>query len=229
MGLLDWLRGRTQVQGTARVESIAEADGAGRHRVVLTASAPGLPSRRLVHEGKLPRGRVLAPGATLPVTLDRDDPARFRVVWDAAVPGPVAGPSVAAEPGPVVTSRVVTLDGATVDPATVPGLEKLFTALGADALEGGATSTFTETVVTVNGARVDPSQAAGLQEAIAARQAGDPEPLRRIVEQLARAAGGAASPPGAAARLAQLEELRAAGLVTPAEYAEKRKRILDEL
>lgn len=206
MGLLGWLRGgvRAAVHGTARVESIAPA-GEGRFRIVLAATAPGLPTRRLVHEGKPPgRGPPLV-GTTLPVTLDRDDPERYRIEWRR----------------PLATS-------APHQAEAVAGLEDALAALGAG--EGRDARTFTETIVTVNGVRVDPSQAADLGRAIAAQQGGDAEPLRRVVEQLARAASAGEAPrPDAGARLAELEKLRAAGLITAAEYGEKRKRILDEL
>jgi hypothetical protein len=105
----------------------------------------------------------------------------------------------------------------------------------------GAPRTFTTTVVTVNGRPVDPADPrAGpllevLQRIGKPGEAPDPESIRRMVEAFGEETTGGAQPgdvtprQGIGARLAELESLRAAGLVSEAEYAEKRKQLLAEL
>jgi hypothetical protein len=114
---------------------------------------------------------------------------------------------------------------------------------GAAALpsEGTAVETVTHTTVTVNGREVDPADPRAAPLLALLRQVGslgqggvDPEALRRAVEDFTGGTGDrpeTSTPPrpAVAERLAELEKLREGGLVTEAEYAEKRRRLLDEL
>ena len=108
--------------------------------------------------------------------------------------------------------------------------------------EDPAVRTFTTTTVTVNGREVDPSDPRAAPLLAALRDAGgladaqrDPAAVRRLLQALSQdglldpTSTAAAPPSGIAERLAELEKLRAAGLVTEAEYAAKRKQLLDAL
>lgn len=80
-------RMRNPVRATARVVGISrppESATYGNSSMTLVVQAAGMEPYSHEHRELLtPVGKWPYPGATLPVIVDRDDPARLRVDWDA--------------------------------------------------------------------------------------------------------------------------------------------------
>jgi hypothetical protein len=89
MGLLGDLFGgrrmRDPVRGTAQVVSCTGHRGEGvmqSCRMQLVVQADGVPAKALEHSELVHYTRWPSPGITLPVTVDRSNPARLKVEWD---------------------------------------------------------------------------------------------------------------------------------------------------
>jgi hypothetical protein len=88
MGLLDHFGGprmKHPVRGTAQVVSCSSPRGTGlmdNCHMKLVVRADDVPAKAIEHTDEVDRQHWPSPGVTLPVTVDRDDPARLKVEWD---------------------------------------------------------------------------------------------------------------------------------------------------
>jgi hypothetical protein len=157
MGLLQWLRNRRMsdpVRGTLRVVETSSPDNdsvwtAGRIDGVI--SADGVAPRAIAHHGLLKTERWPWPGQDLPVTVDRADPTRLRILWDE-IPSPK---DTAAQEAQQLAEQMRSAGGAAPMPGPVPPFPPLGSAPGAP------------TTITVNGhpAQLTPDLAAFVRQA----------------------------------------------------------------
>jgi hypothetical protein len=76
---------RHPVRGTAQVVSCSSPSGTGavhNCHMELVVRADDVPAKAIEHTDEVDRQHWPSPGATLPVTVDRDDPKRLKVEWD---------------------------------------------------------------------------------------------------------------------------------------------------
>ena len=89
MGLRNWLRDKRMkdpVEGTLLVTGASMPPQGATYsncRLHGVLTAPGLPATSVEHYLKAPLKKWPDPGVKLPVTVDRADPTRLRVNWDA--------------------------------------------------------------------------------------------------------------------------------------------------
>jgi hypothetical protein len=214
MGLLgDMFKGvrmKDPVRGQAQVVSTTAHRGDGiwqNCRMQLVVQAQGVPAtsaerNELVHHQKWP-----SPGMTLPVTVDRANPQKFKIEWDE-----------------VQNSR----DRAAANAEAMAAMMRGDTPPGAGPMGafGGAN------VQVVNASGTDPRLLPEEKKAKLRMLGIDPD-------QLAIQQGFGPAPPQAAAaesddevdeqlaRLAKLGELRDSGVLTPEEFEQQKKRILE--
>jgi Short C-terminal domain len=91
MGFLDGLFGsgggrmEDPVRGTAQVVACSGYRGRGvmqNCHMQLVITAEGVPATAVEHQGLVHNSRWPAPGMSLPVTVDRADPRRYKIEWD---------------------------------------------------------------------------------------------------------------------------------------------------
>jgi hypothetical protein len=201
-------RMKDPVRGQAQVVSCSQWHGgtSANCRMQLVVQAPGVPATPVELECMVHAHRWPSAGITLPVTVDRDDPEKIKVEWDE-----------------VESSRDRSARDAEAMAAAMRGEG------GAGAQPLGGLATGGVNVVNLSGGELSAEQAEKL------RMLGvDPAMVAQAVEQAgAMAPGAPAQPPGGDAadqrldRLAKLGELRAQGVLTPAEFEAQKRRILE--
>jgi hypothetical protein len=89
VGLLDSLLGSMRmddpVRGTAQVVSTSGNDGEAvwqNTRMHLVVQADGLPPTAVEHYAIAPTAKWPMPGQVLPVTVDRANPQRLKIIWE---------------------------------------------------------------------------------------------------------------------------------------------------
>jgi hypothetical protein len=94
MGLLN--RIKDPVSGTARVVWARPGSGS-KTEAQLTITAIGVDPFEAMYTFEAPKGKAATPGASLPVTFDRERHERLRIEWDDV---PEAGPTTTIAPSP---------------------------------------------------------------------------------------------------------------------------------
>lgn len=84
----DWWRSRDMtdpVRGKAVVVDVSPVNPEGDYQtygMMCVVSAPGLAATPVPHQGWVMSAKFPSPGDALPVTVDRADPTRLKVLWD---------------------------------------------------------------------------------------------------------------------------------------------------
>jgi len=214
MGLLgDMFKGarmKDPVRGQAQVVSCSMNRGDGiwqNCHLQLVVQGEGVPATSVEHNELIHRSKWPSPGLALPITIDRSNPRKFKIEWDEVQDSRSRGAANA-------EAMAAMMRGDT-PPAEGP--------MGAF---GGAN------IQVVNASGTDPRL---LPEEKKAK-------LRMLgidVDQLAAQQGFGPAPPQEAAssaddgvdeqlaRLAKLGELRDSGVLTPEEFEQQKRRILE--
>lgn len=208
MGLLDSILGSIRmdepVPGTAQVVSVSHYDGDATYqnaRMDLVVQAEGVPATHVQHHALVAAAKWPSPGQVLPVTVDRANPQRLKIDWDQ-----------------IEDSGTQAARSAEALAAQLRG-EGGQGATGMGALFGGAT------VINVSGREpteeqkaklrmlgIDPSQIGGTTAPGQAASGAPPPPEDDIVEQLSK-----------------LADLHTSGVLTDAEFAAAKTRVLQGL
>jgi|GEM_PF-7090792 len=192
------------VRGTAQVVSSSmppyQSKGGGMCEMHLVITIPGQPSVAVRTANLVRLSQWPMSGTMLPVLAERNDPRRFVILWDEVS----SGAARAAERAEQIADRI----NAGHQPVPADGK-----------LPGGPVGTFT--TVTVNGQPATDETLAAIEAMTGLHLNG-----------LLGAAGQAGTGPAAGtveSRLAHLQSLRQAGLVSDEEYRAKRAGILASL
>ena len=202
------LRMKDPVRGQAQVVSTTAHRGDGIYqncRMQLVVQAEGVPAtsaerHELVHHQKWPM-----PGMTLPVTVDRADPTKFKIEWDEvqdsrdraaanaeAMAAMMRGetPAGAGPMGAFGGANIQVVNASGTDPRLLPEEKKAkLRMLG-----------------------IDPDQLA-IQQGFGPTPAAAPDSGDEVDDQLAR--------------LTKLGQLRDAGVLTPEEFEQQKRKILE--
>ncbi|HST39926.1 MAG TPA: SHOCT domain-containing protein [Conexibacter sp.] len=206
MGLFDKLRrGRMDdpVEGTAQVVAASGYHGEGIYqncRMELIVQADGVPPTAVNHHGLVHNKRWPRTGTTLPVTVDRSDPRRFTIEWDRV-------------PDRYETARDTS--------------EQLAALMRGDlgAAAGTSGGIFNSSSVEVVG---DISNVTEEQRAKLRALGIDLDQVAGATAAGAPAAGADADADDTLSRLERLQRLREQGVLTDAEFAEQKRRILGD-
>jgi hypothetical protein len=214
MGLLgDMFKGvrmKDPVRGQAQVVSCSMHRGEGTWencRLQLVVQGEGVPAASVEHEEMIHYGKWPSPGIALPITIDRSNPKKFKIEWDEVQDSRSRGAANAEAMAAMMRGE------------TPPGQ-------GPMGAFGGAN------IQIVNASGTDPRL---LPEEKKAK-------LRMLgidIDQLAAQQGFGPEPPQEAvsasddevddqlARLAKLGQLRDSGVLTPEEFEQQKRRILE--
>ena len=213
MGLLgDMFRGarmKDPVRGQAQVVSCSAHNGRGvwqNCHMQLVVQGDGVPASSVEHNELVHSGKWPSPGMVFPVTVDRANPEKFKIEW-----------------GQVQNSRERGAANADALAAMMRG----------EAPPGGGLGGFGgANIQVVNASGRDPRTLSEEQKAKLRMLGVDPD-------KLAAQQGFGPAPPQAAAadsddevdeqlaRLAKLGQLRDAGVLTPEEFEQQKRRILE--
>jgi len=215
MGLLgDMFKGvriKDPVPGQAQVVSCTghRSDGVWQNcRMQLVISGEGVRAVSVEHSELVHHGKWPSPGTTLPATVDRSNPQKFKIEWDAV--------QDSRERGAQTADALAAMMRGEAPPGGAPGVGGF----------GGAN------VRIVNARGRDPrtlsdEQKAKLRmmgvdvDALAAQQGFGPEPPQEA------AADSDDDVDDQLARLAKLGQLRDSGVLTPEEFEQQKRRILE--
>jgi hypothetical protein len=208
MGLLgDMFKGarmKDPVRGQAQVVSCSMNRGEGIWEncdLQLVVQGEGVPATPAEHSEMIHRGKWPSPGIALPITIDRSNPKKFKIEWDE-----------------VQDSRSRAAANAEAMAAMMRG----------ETPSGG----FGANVQVVNASGRDP-------RTLSEEQKAKLKMLGVDVDQLAAQQGFGPEPPQEAAassdddvddqlaRLAKLGQLRDSGVLTPEEFEQQKRRILE--
>jgi Short C-terminal domain len=207
MGLMrDWWRGRSIDDGVRASAYIAacsrytESATSSNIRMTLVVSGDGIPATTVEHECMCRHDRWPSPGETLPVTVDPHDPTRLRVEWDE-VP---KAEDVARRQAEAMAARLnagAAASTSTGDPS-------------ADALVAQLQQAFPGAQVSVSHQSVDATA--------------DPQLAAQILGALQGAGVTPASDDDPTAQLERLAALHAQGMLTDAEFAAAKAKVLGQ-
>jgi Short C-terminal domain len=216
MGLLgDMFKGvrmKDPVRGQAQVVSCTGHRGDGiwqNCRMQLVVQAEGVPATSAEHSELVHNQKWPMPGMTLPVTVDRADPKKFKIEWDEvqdsrsraaanadAMAAMMRGETPPGGVGAFGGANVQVINASGTDPRLLPEEKRAkLRMLG-----------------------IDPDQ-------LAVQQGFGPAPSAQPPQAPAAESGDEVD--DQLARLAKLGELRDSGVLTPEEFEQQKKRILE--
>lgn len=210
MGLLGDLFGgmrmRFPVRGTAQVVSTTGYTGEGsvyqNCRMQLVVSGDGVAPTAVQHSGLAPRSKWPCAGMTLPVTVDRADPRRMKIEWDR-VEAHGDGAARQAE------AMAAMMRGEPAPGGPAGGGAGSFGGAQVINLSGGDLSALSdEQKAKLRMLGIDPAALAASPQMVAA-----PETPVKGDEKLER--------------LERLARLRTDGMLSPAEFEQEKRRILE--
>ena len=198
--LADPVRGTAQVVSSSMPPYKSGGGGGGMCEMNLVVTIPGQPSVAVRKANLVRLSQWPMPGMTLPVLAERGDPRRFNILWDEVSSGAERGAQQAQQVADRINAGGHAGSASATSPQGLAGVHTTVTVNGQP-----ATDETLAAIEAMTGLHLDGLFAAGGQGA-------------------AGMAGGSVE-----SRLARLQSLRDAGLVSDEEYRAKRAEILDSL
>jgi hypothetical protein len=187
----------------------------------------GIEATAVEASGIVKSSRYPMPGASLPVTVSRSDPTRFKIEWDQVMSSGEQAEAVSEAMAASLRSGGAEMPPGVmtqgIDARHIPGLRDEVQRMTAEGADKAAVTAHVLARLAEHGTSLPPGMAGAINITT------DPPPGETPSPVGTASVGATPADDDPAARLQRLEDLKAKGLIGDGEYDALRSKILDDL